>query len=381
MRKRLLFVVNVDWFFLSHRLPIALEAMRQGYEVHLAVGLTDRLAELEAHGLTVHPLPLDRSSTGLSRELRTFVEVLRVMRRVRPDLVHLVTIKPVIFGGIAARLVGVPGVVAAISGLGSTAVDAGARAAVFRRVTGWLYRLALGKRNLAVIFQNAEDRDYLVRAAALDERKIRMIRGSGVDLQDYRGDAAKPQDPPVVVMAARLLRYKGVEDYVAAAELLRKEGVGARFQLAGAPDPHSRNSIEPARLDEWRRGGAVEVLGHRDDVARLFAQAGIVVLPSYYGEGLPKVLMEAAACACAVVTTDHPGCREAIEPGVTGLLVPPRSPDRLAQAIASLLNDPPRMLGMGRAGRALAEREFSIERIVAAHMAIYEALLPGPGIG
>lgn len=374
--KKLLFVVNVDWFFLSHRLPVALEAMRRGYEVHIAVGLTDRLDELRAHGLVVHPLPLDRSSTGLWRELRTFAEVLRVMRLVRPDVAHLVTIKPVLFGGIAARLVGVPAVVAAISGLGATAVDPGLKAAAFRRATGWLYRLALAKRNLAVIFQNPEDRDYLLRAARLGSGKVRMIRGSGVDLDNYRGDAAKPADPPIVVMAARLLRYKGVEDYVAAARLLRGKGVAARFQLAGEPDGHSRNSVDAALLDEWRRSGVVEVLGHRTDVARLFSQASIVVLPSYYGEGLPKVLMEAAACACAVVTTDHPGCREAIEPGATGVLVPPRQPEQLAQAIESLLRDPERMLGYGRAGRALAEREFSIERIVAAHMAIYDSLLP-----
>ena len=373
MSRTLMFVVNVDWFFLSHRLPIALEAQRQGYQVHIATGLTDKLDELQRHGLVVHPLSLDRSSTGLGNAWRTMVELWKLFRALRPDIVHLVTIKPILLGGLIARLAGVPAVVAAVSGLGFVFMAHGAKAVVRRWLVGGLYRVALGHRNLKVIFQNADDLRSLAKVAHLPAAKVAMIRGSGVDLARY-AHVPLPGGVPVVLLAARLLADKGVLEFVQAARLLKQRGCNARFVLVGTVDSANPTSFTDAEVSAWVHDGVVEWWGHRADMPQVLAAAHLVVLPSYR-EGLPKVLIEAAACGRAVVTTDVPGCRDAIDPGVTGVLVPVRDAVALADAMDSLVNDPVRCQVMGDAGRALAETAFDIRQVVAAHLYIYQELM------
>lgn len=368
-----MFVVNVDWFFLSHRLPIALEAKRQGYQVHIATGLTDKLDELHRHGLVVHPLALDRSSTGLGNAWRTMVELWRVFRAVRPDVVHLVTIKPVLLGGLMARLAGVPAVVAAVSGLGFVFMAHGAKAVVRRWLVGGLYRVALGHCNQKVVFQNPDDRAGLAKLAHLPNSKVEMIRGSGVDLTQYN-HTPLPPGLPVVLLAARLLADKGVREFVQAARLLKQQGVSARFCLVGSVDPANPASLMDTELTQWANEGVVELWGQRSDMPEVLSAAHLVVLPSYR-EGLPKVLLEAAACGRAVVTTDVPGCRDAIDSGVTGVLVPVRDAEALADAIDGLINDPVRCQAMGNAGRVLAERAFDVRQVVAAHLRIYRELI------
>lgn len=373
---RLLFVVNVDWFFVSHRLPIALEAMRQGYEVHIAAGITDQRTALESIGLVVHPLALDRSSTGLLSQLRLMLQMHKLFKDVQPDVVHLVTIKPVLLGGFVARLSGVPGVVAAISGLGFVFVARGAKATVRRVAVSWLYRLALGHRNLKAIFQNQDDCATLTRLAHLPTSKVTLIRGSGVDLAKYPCTPL-PSGVPVVILAARLLADKGVREFVAAARKTRERLAATtpvRFVLVGSIDPGNPASLAQHEVARWVEEGIVECWGHRTDMPEVLSSAHIVVLPSYR-EGLPKVLMEAAATGRAVVTTDVPGCRDAIDPGVTGLLVPAQDATALASAIERLLLDPVRCRAMGQAGRALAESAFDQRQVVARHMAIYRQLV------
>lgn len=373
MSRTLMFVVNVDWFFLSHRLPIALAALRDGYQVHIATGLTDKRAELEHHGLVVHPLALERSSASLRSAWRTGVELWRVFRSVRPDVLHLVTIKPVLLGGLVARLARVPAVVAAVSGLGFVFTARGFRATLRRVLVGALYRVALGHRNLKVITQNPDDRARLARLAHLPDATVAMILGSGVDLIQYR-HTQLPPGVPVVVLAARLLADKGVHEFVQAARLLRQQGVSARFCLVGEPDPANPASLAQAELTRWADEGVVELWGQRADMPTVLGQAYAVVLPSYR-EGLPKVLLEAAACGRAVVTTDVPGCRDAIEPGVTGVLVPVRDAVALAEALKGLIKDHARCQAMGEAGRALAERAFDVREVVAAHLRLYQELV------
>jgi len=374
MKKRLLFIVNVDWFFLSHRLPIALGAMKQGWDVHVAVGMTDKQAELAAYGFTVHPLTIARGRVGARKEFAAFWQIFCLLRALKPDVVHLVTIKPVLFGGIAARMLRVPGVVAAISGLGFVYVAKGFRASLKRWLVSCLYKLALERKRLIVIFQNPDDRKYLSRIVTLPPQMLRMITGSGVDLEKFV-PTEFPSGVPVVAMACRLLANKGVWEFVQAARYLRERGAAARFCLAGTIDPENPASLHEIDMKSIEREGVVELLGKRDDMERVLAAAHIVTLPSYYGEGLPKVLMEAAACGRAVITTDMPGCRDAIEPGVTGLLVPARNASALADAIEELLQDPKRCRAMGKAGRALAERDFDIHQTVDIHLRIYAELL------
>ena len=373
MSPRLLFVVNVDWFFLSHRLPIALEAQRQGYQVHIATGLTDKLDELQRCNLVVHPLALDRSSTGLSHAFRTMVELWKVFRAVRPNVVHLVTIKPVLLGGLVARLAGVPAIVSAVSGLGFVFMARGARAVVRRWLVGMLYRVAFGHHNLKVIFQNPDDRASLAKVAYLPQSKVEIIRGSGVDLVKY-GHTPLPQGVPVVLLAARLLADKGAREFVQAARLLRQQGVSARFCLVGTVDPANPASLAEAELTQWSNEGVVELWGQRSDMPEVLSSARLVVLPSYR-EGLPKILLEAAACGRAVVTTDVPGCRDAIDPGITGLLVPVRNATALAEALNGLINDFARCQAMGNAGRAMAESAFDVRQVVAAHLHVYQQLV------
>lgn len=374
MSKRLLFVVNVDWFFLSHRLPVALAAMREGYQVHVATGITDHLAELQSYGLTVHPLRVRRGRAGIFAEWDAFFEIVQLFRAVKPDLVHLVTIKPVLYGGIAARLAGTRAVVAAISGLGFVFVDGGVRARLRRFVVGELYRLALGKAALKVIFQNANDRNCLVQLAHLPSSKYVIIRGSGVDMSRYV-PTPLPAGIPVIVMACRLIADKGVWEFIDAARLLRQRAVACRLCLVGSIDPDNPASLSNADLARIRAEGIVELWGQRSDMVHVMEQAYIVALPSYYGEGLPKVLIEAAACGRAVVTTDMPGCRDAVLPGESGILVPAHDAVALANAFQLLIEDPMRCAEMGRAGRALAQREFDLSWVVSRHLDIYQELL------
>jgi glycosyltransferase involved in cell wall biosynthesis len=373
MRTKVLFVVNVDWFFMSHRLPIAQEALRRGHEVHIATALTGRRAELEAAGLVVHALALSRSADSLSDAWRTMRQFLRVYRLVRPDLVHLVTIKPVLLGGLMARLARVPAVVSAVSGLGFAFAARGWWAAARRRLLAGLYRLALDCRNQKVIFQNPDDRAVLTKLARLAENRVVTIRGSGADLSRFTY-VPWPAGPPVVVLAARMLADKGVREFAQAAQELHRRGIDARFCLVGSTDPDNPASLTEAELQQLARLGNVEVWGQRNDMPEVLQAARLVVLPSYR-EGLPKILIEAQACGRAVVTTDVPGCRDAIDPGVTGLLVPAQDHLALADAMELLLRDPQRCAAMGQAARAWAERNFDLRQVLADHMRIYDELL------
>ncbi len=373
--RRVLFFVNNPAFLVSHRLPLALAARDAGMEVHVATPDGPAVAEILAHGLHHHAVPLSRSGTNPWIEARSLLAFLRLLRGLRPDLVHAVTIKAVLYGGIACRLAGVPAYVAAVSGLGYVFMRGRGGFDPLRRGALWLYRLALGHRNSRVIFQNTSDRDVLVGAGAVRPGQAIMIRGSGVDLDRY-APRPLPPGPITVVMASRLLRDKGVAEFVEAAGIGAARGAGLRWVLAGSPDPGNPASVTRDELDAWVRAGTIEYAGECADVAALYATAHLVALPSYR-EGLPKSLVEAAACGRPVVTTDVPGCRDAIDPGVSGVLVPPRDARALAEAVIALAADEPARLRMGAAGRALAERDFGIQAIVQAHLDVYRALLEG----
>lgn len=370
--RKVLFVVNTPEFFLSHRLPIAVAAKESGYEVHVASAPGDSAQSIRASGFIHHSIGFARSGQNPWVEFGTLVSLVRLFQRVEPDIVHLITIKPVLYGGVAARLCRVPGVVAAISGLGTVFLANSPLAKIRRWAITKLYLLALQQKNLRVIFQNPVDLDTLTSLCALPSYKTHLIRGSGVSLLDYSCSPEPELHKPVVVLAARLLRDKGVVEFVAAAQILRQRGVHAEFRLIGSVDPGNPTSVTEGELQEWARDGSIRLLGFRTDIAEQYRQANIVCLPSYYGEGLPKCLVEAAACGRAVVTTDHPGCRDAIRENVSGLLVPVRDPIALANTIQYLIENPEVRTRMGKAGRELAEEAFSIDKIVDQHLKIYE---------
>lgn len=373
MSARLLVVCNDLDFFLLHRLPETQGALREGYEVHVATPPGDRSREIRGLGFVHHDLVLSRSGRNPLRELGSLLAFYRLFRHVKPDLLYLMTVKPILYGGIAARLAGIKAVVAAVFGMGFLFTDNGLRTRMLRAVVSWLYHLALGHRNIRVIFQNPTDQALMVKLGVVTPQNTVLIKGSGVDL-DHFTVYPEPVGSPVVLMAARLLYDKGVVEYIEAVRALRCQGVDARFLLAGDRDDGNPSSVTVLDLDAWKLKGEVEFLGFRKDMPILLSAANVVVLPSYR-EGLPRVLEEAAACGRAIVTTDVPGCRDAILPGVTGLLVPVRDASALAQAIRKLVEDRGLRQCMGIAGRDLAERCYSVESIVAAHLALYRELL------
>ena len=366
-------MVNAPEFFISHRLPLAVAAQKAGYNVHVATADAPDVERIQSQGFTHHTVPFARSGQNPLNELGTLFRLVKLFQCVKPNLVHLITIKPVLYGGIAARLAGIKSVVSAVSGLGTVFLAESVVARFRRGLVIFLYRAAFKQKRLAVIFQNPDDRDALLCLKTLKNEQARMIRGSGVKLADYPC-FPEPEGKIVVVMAARLLKDKGVFEYVEAARLLQDRGIEVEMRLIGSADPGNPTSVKQKQLDNWETDGQVKLLGFRKDIAAQYAEANIVCLPSYR-EGLPKSLVEAAACGRAVVTTDVPGCRDAITPGVTGLLVPVKDAVALADVIQTLIKDPELRSSMGQAGRALAEEAFTIEKIVEQHMDIYRDLI------
>ena len=368
---KLLFIVNEPWFFLSHRLSIALAAKEQGYAVHVATKAGAAVSEITGLGFTHHEIPLSRSGSSVLSELVSLFSIWKLLRKVKPDVVHLVTIKPVLYGGIAARFTSVKKVVAAVSGLGTLFLAQGAKAEVKRKLGAGLYRLALRSKKTTVILQNPDDRQLLLDMGAVKPEQTVLIRGSGVDLSAYQFLLEKLDDKPVVTFAARLLFDKGLAEYVAAVELLNSRGVEAVYQIVGDIDLGNPTSATEKDIQVWKTISNLSVLGYQQDMAGVFKNSNLVVLPSYR-EGLPKVLIEAAACGRAVITTDVPGCRDAIEENITGLLIPAKNSIELANAIERLVMDSDLRIRMGMAGRKLAEQAFSIDQVVEQHLSIYE---------
>jgi glycosyltransferase involved in cell wall biosynthesis len=372
-RGRLLFVVNDTSFFLSHRLPLAIAARKAGFEIDLAALDSGGLEEVQAHGIAFHPLAVDRTGINPVRDVRLFCQLLGLIRTLRPVLVHTVTIKPVIYGGIAVRLLRVPSLVSAVSGLGSVFVETDRPKVLVRSLVHGLYRLALAHPNSCAIFQNPEDRDRMIGASLVGSKRTVLIRGSGVDVDVFR-PAAEPEGVPVAIMPARLVWPKGVREFVEAARILRRSGLEIRMALVGMPPAHNRASVPPAQIESWVDQGLIEWWGHRSDMPQVYASCHIVCLPSFYGEGVPRALIEAAACARPIVTTDIPGCREVVRDRDNGLLVPPRAPEALAEALRTLARDPERRAAMGARGRQRAITEFSLDHVIEATLALYERL-------
>lgn len=377
INKKILYVVNVDWFFLSHRLPIALEALANGYDVHILTTITDGKEDLIRHGFTIHKFSGGRGVNRPIDVIKQFLEIRYTIKLVQPDLIHLVTVLPVLLGGINARFQSVKGVVVAISGLGTVFIANSWSAKIRRYIVERLYKLALNNPAAKVIFQNPYDRTLINDLVSLESNQLVMIPGSGVDLDIY-SPRPLPGGRPIVMLAARLLREKGVFEFLHACEILKNDkelqSIEPRYVLVGKIDLENPSSLTSTEINEISNSGLVEVWGLKTDIPDILAQASIVVLPSYR-EGLPKILIEAAACGRPVIATDVPGCRDAIRENLTGLVVPVKDAQALSQAILELLNNPQKAQAMGKAGRKLAEEKFDVREVVRQHLAIYNSLL------
>jgi glycosyltransferase involved in cell wall biosynthesis len=372
--RKLMFLVTEDWYFVSHRLELAIAARQAGYDVVVATRVDQHGKRITDAGFTLRPVAFNRGGLNPLKELRTLMHLVRLYRREAPDIVHHVALKPVIYGSLAARMAGTRGVVNALGGLGYVFSSIGLRAKMLHRVIKPMLRFALEGNNTRLIVQNSDDRDRLVSGGLANASSISLIRGAGVDPNAYRQVGAA-SEMPLVILPARLLREKGVGEFVEAARLLRAEGIKARFALVGKPDLANPGSVSQPEIDAWVGEGAVEFWGWQEDMPSVFAQAQIVCLPTYYGEGLPKSLLEAAASGCAIVATDIPGCRELVRQGMTGWLVPPQDTQALATALQQAIEQPDLRQKYGASARVLVAADFSMRRVARETIAVYDQLL------
>jgi glycosyltransferase involved in cell wall biosynthesis len=375
-RPRLIYVITEDWYFWSHRLDLARAARDAGYEVTIATRVTDHGPRIVQEGFRLAPLTLSRQNRNLFHECLAVKELVALYRRIRPNVVHHVAIKPILYGTLAAWMARVPVIINAFAGLGYTFTNE--RSKMLRGLVRMALRGAMKGIHSIVLVQNRDDRALLVREGIVSDARIRLIAGSGLDLGRY-SLAAAPSGVPLIALPARMLWDKGIREFVEAARMVKARFPEARFVLVGRRDDHNPAAIPQETLAEWVKEGTVEWWGHQDDMVKVYHAASIIVLPSYR-EGLPKVLLEAAGCGRALVSTDVPGCREICRDRVNGLLVPVRDVHALSAAMTWLLEHPSERTAMGRAGHDMVAREYSTQGIVRETLALYQDLLHESGI-
>jgi glycosyltransferase involved in cell wall biosynthesis len=367
--KIFLYIINVDWFFISHFLPVGQEAIKKGYDVHIACGITDKKKFLEDLGFIVHPLDISRSGDTIIKEFKTIIQMHRLMKVLKPNIVEFLTIKPVLYGGILSRFMTIPKKVFYITGLGYVFIAKGLKNSIIRNIVKFLYKFAIAGKTNSIITENIFDKELINSLKAVDEKQINIIRGAGVDLTQYHYFKEVSENIKIS-MACRLLKDKGVFEYIEAAKIIKSKCINVDFELYGDIDLDNPSSLTNKDIELIKQDGFVKVFGFSGNIAKVFANTNIVVLSSYR-EGLPKVLIEAAACGRAVVTTDVPGCRDAIESNITGLLCKVKDANSLSEEIEKLIQNKELRINMGKAGRKLAEREFNIKKVVKKHFETY----------
>jgi glycosyltransferase involved in cell wall biosynthesis len=370
-RPKLVYLVTEDWYFLSHRLPMALAAKRAGYDVHVATRVDKLGAGIEAQGFTLHPLDWKRGSLNPMNILSIVRQVRDLYRKLNPDIAHHVALQPAVIGSLAAR--GLPVMrVNALAGLGFVFTSQSALANAMRPLLAGLMRVLLNNERSAVLVQNPDDRAAL-GAIGIDAGRVHLIPGSGVDTERLK-PLPEPAGDVTAAFVGRLLDDKGVRPLIAAHDLMRGHGEAVRLLIAGDRDPANPASIPESEVESWKAKPGLEILGHVSGIQGVWERAHIAVLPSRR-EGLPKSLLEAAAFGRPIVATDVPGCREIARHNVNAFLVPPDDPVALADAIAVLARDPALRMKLGAAGRRMVEEEFSSRRIGQEVVALYDSLL------
>ena len=380
---KFVFFANTDWYLYNFRLATARRLQADGHEVVMVSPPGDYGARFAGHGFRWVTLPMDRASLNPLREAGTLWQLIRTLRRERPDLLHSFTVKCAIYGALAARAAGVPAVVNAVAGMGYVFTSQSAKARALRPLVKSLMRVTLGSARSLLILQNPDDAQAFVASRLLAAQRIRVIRSSGVDTSRFCPAArdARSHGRLRVLLAARLLWEKGIQEFVDAARLLREEGRDVEFLLAGMPDPGNPRSVGSGQVQQWADAGLLRWLGHVDNMPALLNSVDVMALPSYYREGVPKSLIEAAACGLAIITTDLPGCREVVtEHGVDGLRVAPRDARALADRIIALDDDRQLLLQLGRSARARALADFDERLVIQRTVEVYDELLSAPAL-
>ena len=373
--KKIFMFVNVDWFFLSHRLPIAQAAKENNIDLYVYTEFTQTHPESKIKGFKFFESPLTRVSQSIAHFVFEFYKTYKVIRKAKPHLIHAVTIKPILILGIIARLTSTP-FVGSVSGLG----PAFSSDTLLKKIRLWfvikILKFIFNRSEIGMICQNTSDSQALVGYKILNMDKIKIFRGSGVDLDEFSPSKKNISAEKYVLMSSRILLDKGIYDYCAAAEIVTNRMENEiKFKLSGPIDELSPTSISKTELEKMVAKYGVEYLGDKVDMPELLASATLFVLPSYYPEGLPKVLLEAAACGVPIITTDHPGCRDAIRNNETGILVPTRDIESLASAIIALISDDSLLRRMSDEARLLAKKSFQVTSVVEEHYALYRQFL------
>jgi glycosyltransferase involved in cell wall biosynthesis len=366
---KILLFANTDWYLFNFRLALA-QALRERGDVVVLVSpdgiYASRLQEL---GFRWVCFPMARRGLNPLVEIITIARLVRLYHKEKPDLVHQFTVKCVLYGSLASRLLGIRTVINSVTGLGYVFMEGGGRRRWIRGIIVSFYRLVL--RRTWVIFQNPDDRSIFLENRLVDPGRVALIRGSGVDTHHFVPQP-EPEGIPVVILPARLLWDKGVGEFVEAARQLQADGVHARFALVGDTDSENPAAVPVAQIREWEKKGVIEWWGWQDDMDEVYAQAHIICLPSYR-EGLPKTLIEAAACGRPIVASDVPGCREIVRTGENGLLVPARNVPALVDSLKVLIQSPAMRQAMGICGRRIAENEFSMDLIISQTLNTYRS--------
>ena len=380
---KFMFFANTDWYLYNFRLSTALQLKEQGADVVMLSPPGSYGARFNDHGIRWVTLPaMDRASLNPMREAITLRQVVRVLAEEKPDLLHNFTVKCAVYGALAARMAKVPAVVNAVAGMGYVFTSDAVMAKTLRPIVKVLMRGTLGGGNSRLILQNPDDAEAFVHSKLVPAQNIRLIRSSGVNtLRFMPADRASQEARPLrILLAARLVWEKGVREFVDAAAIVKSRGCPMEFILAGAPDPGNPRSVEQKQVDEWVARGLVTWLGHVDDMPALLRSVDVMALPSYYREGVPKSLIEGAACGLALVTTNLPGCREVVScHGVDGLHATPRDAASLAELLIGLHEDRDLLRRLGESARRKALSDFDEKLVIARTLAVYEELLGDRG--
>ena len=371
---KVLYVVNVDWFFISHRLPLAIEAKKRGYEVFVLAGDTGVGDSLKTYDITFIPWNISRSGTNFFKEVRVIAQLFKIFWQIKPQLVHNVGVKAVIYGSLASQIFH-KSYINALAGMGFAFTADTLKAQILRSIIKRCFVFIFNSKKSLLILQNEDDKKWFLEKGYIVSSKLRLIKGSGVNLKDFKLVSEPSSRPPIVCLPSRMLWDKGIGEFIEAIRILKTYGLkNIRFVLAGGIDTENPAKIPQKQLQEWVSEGIVEWWGYQTDMPNLLSKVTIVVLPSYK-EGLPKVLLEAAAIGRAIITTDVVGCREIIKHDYNGILVPPQNPEALAEAIGKLLNNSQLRKRYIENGFELVKQNFTIETVTEQTFNLYDELL------
>lgn len=375
---KLLYIINVDWYFMLHWLDRAKAAKDSGYDVHIAMQHTDLkyCQRLKGLGFHTYKLPISRKSINILTELRTLAAINRLLKELKPEIIHSVTIKPNIYAGLCSRIRGIP-IIASITGLGTTFSSKKYELArIVKYFIQNAYRLAFAHPKTKVLFENIDDLNQIVCGGFITRDQAVLIPGAGVNTNLYSPTPPLPSPPINVLFAARLLRNKGLYQLVDVISAIRSDGIDICLTVAGIIDNDALGTIPINQLESWHKQGFITWLGQVEDMPKLINDSHIICLPTLYGEGIPRILIEGASCGRPIVATDTQGCREIISNNENGLLVCPHSKPELKNALSALATSPNVRKEMGIRGRKVVEEKYCSNIVIRKTLMLYTTMTP-----